>query len=97
MNCVIIVAWNKQPQDPVKLGLFKPKVSLIPNSISIRSKLGWTFHHFAIVLRYKKMNVVVVFFCFNWDSLHARLNSQYEAWSYKKKSTKKITAYRKSV
>ena len=21
----------------------------------------------------------------NWDSLHARLNSQYEAWSYKKK------------
>ena len=32
----------------------------------------------------------------NWDSLHARLNSHYEAWSYKK-STKKITEYRKSV
>ena len=29
------------------------------------------------------------FFFFNWDSLHARLNSQYEAWSYKKGSTKK--------
>ena len=28
---------------------------------------------------------------FNWDSPHARLNSHYEAWSYKKKSTKKIT------
>ena len=37
------------------------------------------------------------FFFFNCDSLHARLNSQYEACSYKKKSTKKITAYRKSV
>ena len=38
----------------------------------------------------------VVFF-FNWDSPHARLNSHYEAWNYKKKSTKKITGYRKSV
>ena len=34
---------------------------------------------------------------FNWDSLHARLNSHYEAWSYKKKKHKKITAYRISV
>ena len=33
---------------------------------------------------------------FNWDSLHARLNSHYEAWSYKKESTKKITGCRKS-
>ena len=31
------------------------------------------------------------------DSLHARLNSYYEAWSYKKKKHKKIKAYRKSV
>ena len=29
-------------------------------------------------------------FFFNWDSLHARLNSHYETWSYKKGSTKKI-------
>ena len=36
-------------------------------------------------------------FFFNWDSLHARRNSHYEARSYKKKSTKKITRYRKSV
>ena len=34
---------------------------------------------------------------FNWDSLHARLNSHYQAWSYKKKNHKKITAYKKSV
>ena len=29
-------------------------------------------------------------FFFNWDSPHARLNSHYEAWSYKKKSTKRL-------
>ena len=28
-------------------------------------------------------------FLLNWDSLHARLNSHYEAWSYKKKKHKK--------
>ena len=26
---------------------------------------------------------------FNWDSLHARLNSHYEAWSYKEKKAQK--------
>ena len=31
-------------------------------------------------------------FFFIWDSLHARLNSHYKAWSYKKKkNTKKVT------
>ena len=34
---------------------------------------------------------------FNWDSLHARLNSHYKAWSYKKKKHKKIKVYRKSL
>ena len=34
---------------------------------------------------------------FNWYSLHARLNSHYEAWSYKKKKLKKVKAYRKSI
>ena len=28
-------------------------------------------------------------FFLNWDSLHARLNSHYKAWSYKKKKHKK--------
>ena len=36
-------------------------------------------------------------FFFNWYSLHARLNSHYEAWSYKKKKQKNITACRKSA
>ena len=39
----------------------------------------------------------ILFFIFNWDSLHARLNSHYKAWSYKKKKHKKIKAYRKSL
>ena len=46
----------------------------------------------------KWQKVLLPFFSFfNWDSLHARLNSHYEAWSYKKRSTKRITGYRKSV
>ena len=31
---------------------------------------------------------------FIWESLHARLNSYYKAWSYKKKTHKKIEAYK---
>ena len=34
-------------------------------------------------------------FVFNWYSLHAKLNSHYKAWSYKKKKKKQIKAYRK--
>ena len=41
---------------------------------------------------------IYMYICFlNWDSLHVRLNSHCEAWSYKKRSTIKITGYRKSV
>ena len=39
----------------------------------------------------------VLLFIVNWDSLHVRLNSHYEARSYKKKKHKKVKAYRKSV
>ena len=34
---------------------------------------------------------------FNWDSLYAKLNSHFKAWSYTKKKHKKIKAYRKSI
>ena len=46
---------------------------------------------------YSSTWLVFFFVFFNWDSLHARLNSHYKAWSYKKRTTKKITRYRKSV
>ena len=32
-----------------------------------------------------------------WDSLHAKLNSHYEVWSYKKKKHKKIKAYTRNL
>ena len=42
--------------------------------------------------------MVDYFFLFlNWYSLHARLSSHYEAWSYKKRKHKKVTSYRKSI
>ena len=41
----------------------------------------------------KKELLFFYFIFFNWDSIHARLNSHYEAWGYKKK--KKTKAYRK--
>ena len=48
-------------------------------------------------MRILNENSVLTFFLFNWDSLHARLNSHYEASNYKKNKCKKIKAYRKSV
>ena len=44
-----------------------------------------------------KSSVLIKGFFWGGDSTHARLKSHYEAWSYKKKSTKKTTGYRKSV
>ena len=41
--------------------------------------------------------VFFFFFFFNWYSLHARLNSHYEAWSYKKRKHEKVKAYRKPI
>ena len=35
------------------------------------------------------MNARIVLF-FNWDSLYARLNSHYKAWSYKKNKQKDL-------
>ena len=46
---------------------------------------------------YLKLSLFCNIFFFNCDSLHARLNSHYEAWSYKKKKHRKVKAYRKSV
>ena len=50
--------------------------------------LGYSFSN--------KGNVFFVF-CFDWDSLHTRLNSHHKAWSYKKKKHIKVKEYRKSA
>ena len=42
------------------------------------------------LMKHQKVSTASSFFLFfNWDSLHAKLNSHYEAWSYKKKKHKK--------
>ena len=38
-----------------------------------------------------------IYFLSNWDSIHGRLNSHYDTWSYKKKKHKMIRAHSKSV
>ena len=48
-----------------------------------------------LIFKIKSFGISGDFFFFNWDSLHARLNSHYKAWSYKKKKRKNIKAYRK--
>ena len=40
---------------------------------------------------------IFFFFFFDWNSLHAKLNIYYKAWSYKKRKHKKIKAYMKSL
>ena len=41
--------------------------------------------------------IYLFMYLFNKDSLHAKLSSHYETWSYKKKKHTKIKAYRKYV
>ena len=50
---------------------------------------------FKAIFHYSLRNFAI--YIFNWGLLHARLNSHYEVWSYKERSTKKITGYRKFV
>ena len=70
-------------------------------------KLGTlkTFWREHLVFHWRKISYLnltyisslVLSFLFTWDSLHARLNSLYKAWSYKKKKHKKIMAHRKCL
>ena len=43
----------------------------------------------SILLSISISKLLSILFFFNWHSLHARLNSHYEAWSYKKKKAQK--------
>ena len=64
------------------------------------------FHylHKAISIKWLRITKISFFlslnyagFFFNWDLLQARLNSHYDAWSYKKKKHRKTKTYTKSV
>ena len=39
--------------------------------------------------------LIWIHLCFILESLHAKLNSHYETWSYKEKKNKKIKTYKK--
>ena len=71
-------------------------ILLIWNLCELFSKMSyaWLYSHkiFSILYDGLVLNRLI-----NWDSLHARLNSHHEAWSYKKKKHKKVKACRKSV
>ena len=58
--------------------------------VSVAEAQGWNK-----TLCMPKKHMKIIFF--NWYSLHARLSSHYEAWSYKKRKHKKVKAYRKSI
>ena len=49
--------------------------------------LFWVKYCFVEAIEHSSADIVIFF---NWDSLHARLNSHYEAWSYKKKAQKRL-------
>ena len=40
---------------------------------------------------------IQVFFFFKWDSLHAKLNSHYQAWSYKRQRIPEFSCVRKET
>ena len=48
--------------------------------LNISRRKGNQTIKFGQAIEYHKRNTFL--FSFNWDSLHARLNSQYQAWSY---------------
>ena len=85
MNFLIAVFFPVSPFIPMSsflnLGDFcQPLYSLHPPRF-----LFWP--KFASLSIYSALPFLLFFF-FNWDSLHARLNSHYKAWSYKKKHKK---------
>ena len=87
--------------------VFEEKSSFKMLGLTFSSKLDWGSYIISIAKTVsKKIGAlihsmkflspeVVLYLFFNWDSLHARLNSDYKAWKYKKKKHKKIKAYRK--
>ena len=67
--------WHK------KLDKFWPEHSKKDSKFFILMGSFWVKHILFELKKYRE----VTFFFFNWDSPHARLNSHYEAWSYKKR------------
>ena len=79
--------------NPIILGiLFSISVILAFKSVFLARSLELGIYFSASLIFFSKSD-----FFFNWDSLHTRLNSHYEAWGYKIKKDKKVKPYRKSI
>ena len=63
--------------------------------MSKKHKCNWLKEKLNVFF-FKVRNICVAEVTFTCDLLHARLNSHYEAWGFKKKKYKKIKVYRKS-
>ena len=86
---------------------FEEKSSFKMLQVTFSSKLDWGTYIISIAkTASKKIGALIhsmkfispevaLYLFFNWDSLHARLNSHYKAWNSKKKKHKKIKAYTK--
>ena len=71
-----------------------------PNIFEKRNSCKCLFQRNRVALKilyHCKWSTEIILFLFNWYSLHARLNSYYEEWSYKKRKHKNVKAYRKSI
>ena len=73
-------------------------VSCFEEGTNFQHKHAFTLNtDFKDIILSNVSNSNLVLILFNWDLLHARLNSHYKVWSYKKKKHKKIKEYRKSL
>ena len=87
--------------------VFEEKSSFKILGVTFSSKMDWGTYIISITkTASKKIEALIhsmkflspefaLYLFFNWHSLHARLNSHYKAWKYKKKNHKKIKAWRK--
>ena len=82
---------------------YKDMVTILFNFINSSQSRNWVAHLNALEeiipyvsaidrMKYGRMlpGYLSDIFFLNWDSLHARLYSYYEAWGYKKKNTKRL-------
>ena len=70
--------------------VFEEKSSFKILGVTFSSKMDWGTYIISIAKTASKKIGALIHF--NWHSLHARLNSHYKAWEYKKKNHKKIKA-----
>ena len=94
-----VIGQDKSYKDPwfvIKIVLiFSHGQASVESGFSINSSIIVENLHEESLVAQRLVYDSFLFF-FNWYSLHARLNSRYEAWSYKKRKRKKVKAYKKS-